>query len=78
MSYVTEHACPSTLLLIHLRNARDLSQAACLRDPAGALHDLSPTVATSVHAAVQAAFDSLSQAIAAVEAERGPEPVART
>ena len=73
MSYIAEHNCPSTLVLINLRNSRDLAKASCFESPS-ALSELSPRVAAKVRKLVMRAEAEMTEAIELIEKERGKFP----
>ena len=77
MSYITEHHCPSTLLLIHLRNARDLARTAAPHGKRLLTEELTPNTQRSVSQDIETAIAALERAIHAVEAERGSDPTPR-
>lgn len=63
MSYVSEHNNAATRLLVKLRNARDLTEASCLKHPKEDLEGLPPEAAAQITAAVEEALTDLRKAI---------------
>jgi hypothetical protein len=79
MSYVTDHHCPTTLLLIHLRNARDLARAANPTGERTLLDELPLGASRLVASEIAKAIKALEKAIEVTQGHRGksPTPVAR-